>query len=28
MNKSDNKLLKEIAGLFLRLGTIEFGGQH
>ena len=26
MNKSDNKILKEIAGLFLKLGTIGFGG--
>ena len=26
MTKSDNKILKEIAGLFLKLGTIGFGG--
>ena len=26
MNKSDNKILKEIAGLFLKLGAIGFGG--
>jgi chromate transporter len=26
MNKSDNKILKEIAVLFLRLGVTSFGG--
>ena len=26
MNKPDGKILKEIAALFLKLGTIGFGG--